>query len=99
MMMCIYQTEVTTNLLITLYFSLVIMSMAKPSIPCGAIICLNYLFLVVNVPAEAITLILCIEPIASMFNAVCNASANITSTFVLANNVGLVDKEKYFSND
>ena len=43
MMMCVYQIEVTTNLLITLYFSLVIMSMAKPSIPCGAIICLSYL--------------------------------------------------------
>lgn len=91
MMMCVYQIEVTTNLLITLYFSLVIMSMAKPSIPCGAIICLSYLFLTVGVPSEAVALILCIEPIASMFNAVCNASSNITSTFILANNVNLIN--------
>ena len=97
MMMHVYQIEMTHNLLITLYFSLVIMSMAKPSIPCGAIICISYLFLTVGVPSQAVTMILCIEPIASMFNAVCNASTNITSTFILANNVGLVDKEKYLA--
>ena len=98
MLMSVYQIEITTNLLITLYFSLVIMSMAKPSIPCGGIICLSYLFLTVGVPAEAVTLILCIDPIATMFNAVSNASTNITSTFILANNFGLVDKEKYLAN-
>ena len=99
MMMCVYQIEMTTNLLITLYFSLVIMTMAKPSIPCGAIICLSYLFLSVGVPSDAVALILCIEPIASMFNAVCNASTNITSTFILANSVNLIDKEKYLSDN
>ena len=98
MMMCVYQIEVTTNLLITLYFSLVIMSMAKPSIPCGGIICLSYLFLTVGVPPESVALILCIDPIATMFNAVCNASTNITSTFILANNVNLIDKEKYLAD-
>ena len=98
MMMCVYQIEVTTNLLITLYFSLVIMSMAKPSIPCGGILCLSYLFLTVGVPPEAVAIILCIDPIATMFNAVCNASTNITSTFILANSLGLVDNEKYLAD-
>lgn len=98
MLMSVYQIEITTNLLITLYFSLVIMSMAKPSIPCGGIICLSYLFLTVGVPAEAVTLILCIDPIATMFNAVSNASTNITSTFIVANSLNLVDKEKYFAD-
>ncbi len=98
MLMSVYQIEVTTNLLITLYFSLVIMSMAKPSIPCGGIICLSYLFLTVGVPAEAVTLILCIDPIATMFNAICNASTNITSTLIVANSLNLVDKEQYFAD-
>ncbi len=98
MLMSVYQIEVTTNLLITLYFSLVIMSMAKPSIPCGGIICLSYLFLTVGVPAEAVTLILCIDPIATMFNAICNASTNITSTLIVANSLNLVNKEQYFAD-
>ncbi|MBR1806488.1 MAG: dicarboxylate/amino acid:cation symporter [Selenomonadaceae bacterium] len=98
MMMNVYQIEVTANLLITLYFSLVIMAMAKPSIPCGGIICLSYLFLTVGVPPESVAIILCIDPIATMFNAICNASTNITSTFILANNFGLIDKEKYLAN-
>ena len=98
MMMNVYQVEVTANLLITLYFSLVIMAMAKPSIPCGGIICLSYLFLTVGVPADAVAVILCIDPIATMFNAICNASTNITSTFVVANSLNLVDKEQYLAD-
>ena len=98
MMMNVYQVEVTANLLITLYFSLVIMAMAKPSIPCGGIICLSYLFLTVGGPADAGAVILCIDPIATMFNAICNASTNITSAFVVANSLNLVDKEQYLAD-
>lgn len=59
MMMRVYGIDVNTNLLITLYFSIVIMSLAKPSIPCGSLICLSYLFLTVGVPTDAVTVILC----------------------------------------
>ena len=72
--------------------------MAKPSIPCGGIICLSYLFLTVGVPSDAVSVILCIEPLAAMFNGVCNASTNITSTFIVANSMNLVDKETYLAD-
>ncbi|MBR1646799.1 MAG: hypothetical protein IJ685_08485 [Selenomonadaceae bacterium] len=49
----------------------------------------------VGVPPEAVAMILCIDPIAAMFNAVSNTSMNITSTFIVANSLNFVDKEIY----
>lgn len=73
------------------------MAIDKPPIPCGSIICIAYLFTVVGVPAEAISVIFCVEPIAAMFNGVCNESANITTTFILAKENHMLEKEKYFA--
>jgi Na+/H+-dicarboxylate symporter len=73
------------------------MAIAKPPIPCGGIICIAYLFTVVGVPPEAISIIICIDPIATMFNGVCNESSNITTSFILAKSSNMLDKDKYFA--
>lgn len=99
MMMRVFGIDMNSNLLVTLYFSIVIMSIAKPSIPCGSLICLSYLFLTAGVPTDAVAVILCIEPVAAMFFVVCNGSANITSTFILARSVNLLDEKKYFADN
>jgi Na+/H+-dicarboxylate symporter len=52
---------------------------------------------VVGVPAEAISLILCVDPIAAMFNGVCNESANITTSFILAKSNKMLNEQTYFS--
>ena len=95
MMMSIYGIEMTPSLFITLIVSVCVMAISKPPVPCGGIICLAYLFTVVGVPAEAISIIICIDPIAAMFNGVCNESANITTSFVLAKTSNMLDLKKY----
>ena len=98
MMMAIYGIELTPDLFVTLLFSVCIMSIAKPPVPCGGIICLAYLFTVVGVPAEAISVVICVDPIAAMFNGVCNESANITTTFALAKSNNMLDQEVYYKS-
>lgn len=97
MMMRIYGIELTPSLFFTLLISVCIMAIAKPPVPCGGIICIAYLFTVVGVPAEAISVIFCVDPIAAMFNGVCNESANITTSFILARSNKMLDDEKYFA--
>jgi len=73
------------------------MAIAKPPVPCGGIICLAYLFSVVGVPPEAISVVLCIDPIAAMFNGVDNESTNITTSFILAKSSNMLDEQVYNS--
>lgn len=95
MMMRVYEIDLTLSLFITLLFSVCIMAVAKPPVPCGGIICLTYLFSVVGVPPEAISIILCVDPLAAMFNGVCNESANIATSFILARCSHQLDNAKY----
>ncbi len=95
MLMQVYTVPMTSSLFVTLWISVCIMAIAKPPIPCGGIICIAYLFTVVGVPPEAISIILCVDPIAAMFNGVCNESANITTTLLLAKENNMLDEEKY----
>ena len=97
MMMRVYGIELTPSLFFTLLVSVCVMAVAKPPVPCGGIICIAYLFTVVGVPAEAISLILCVDPIAAMFNGVCNESANITTSFILAKSNKMLNEQTYFS--
>lgn len=98
MLMRVYNIDVPTPMFLTLWISVFVMAIAKPPIPCGGIICIAYLFTVVGVPPEAISVILCIDPIAAMFNGVCNESANITTSFIVAKGAGMLDKKKYFAS-
>ena len=98
MFMRVYNLEIPPEMFITLWVSVFVMAIAKPPIPCGGIICIAYLFTVVGVPPEAISVILCIDPLAAMFNGVCNESANITTSFIVAKKAGMLDEKKYFAS-
>lgn len=95
MMMRVYGIELSASLFVTLLISVCIMAIAKPPVPCGGIICIAYLFTVVGVPPEAISVIFCVDPIAAMFNGVCNESANITTSFILSRSSNMLDEQKY----
>lgn len=97
MMMRVYGIELSLSLFVTLLVSVCIMAIAKPPVPCGGIICISYLFSVVGVPPEAISVILCVDPIAAMFNGVCNESANITTSFITARTSHMLDEQKYYA--
>ena len=94
MLMRVYNINIPAPMFLTLWISVFVMAIAKPPIPCGGIICIAYLFTVVGVPPEAISVILCIDPIAAMFNGVCNESANITTSFIMAKGAGMLDEKK-----
>ena len=95
MMMKVYGIELTTDTFITFFVTLFLMSITKPSIPCAGIICLTYLFDVMTIPAEAVTVVLGIEPIMALFIAVCNVVSNTAVAFVVARRENAVDLDIY----
>ena len=95
MMMKVYAIELTTDTFITFFITLFLMSITKPSIPCAGIICLTYLFKVMTIPTEAVTVVLAIEPIMALFIAVCNVVSNTAVAFVVARNENAVDLDIY----
>ena len=68
--------------LLSLFVSLFIVSFTLPGCPGSALIGLSSVFAAVGVPMGAVTVFLCIDPIASMINTVGNVASNIASTVI-----------------
>ena len=97
MMLKVFQIELDGDTLLTFLVSVFIMALSKPPIPCGGIVCLNYMFGVLGIPVEAVAVIFAIEPIATVFVSIMNATANFTATFCVAKMDGGVDEKAYFA--
>ena len=91
MMMKVYGIELNTDNGITFFITLFLMSITKPSIPCAGIICLTYLFTAMGIPSEAVMTVLGIEPIMSLFIAVCNVVSNTAVAFIVAQKEKMID--------
>ena len=87
-----YGIPITPDFIAKLFFAIFIMSMAKPSVPAAGIVCLSSVFQAIGVAPEAVEIVLCITPILNMFNTAAGASANVTSTTILASLENCIDR-------
>lgn len=98
MMARIYGIELTAVTFLTLVFTAVMMATAKPPVPGGSIICMGAVFASIGIPIEAISLVLCINPITGMFNTVTNVCCDTAATLVLALDQNIADLKVYMSD-
>ncbi|XME01759.1 dicarboxylate/amino acid:cation symporter [Lachnospiraceae bacterium C1.1] len=91
----IYGLPVTANMLLSLFISIIVLSMGSPGVPGGNLVCLTLLVPQIGVPAEAISLIMGLYPVIGMMQTMANVTGDAVVTAVTANNVGMLDKEKY----
>ena len=98
MMARVYGIELTTTTLMTLIFTTVLMSAAKPPIPGGSIICMGAVFASIGIPIEAVSLVLCINPVTGMFNTVTNVCCDTAATLVLALTEKMTDLKTYMAD-
>ena len=82
----------------TLIFTTVLMSAAKPPIPGGSIICMGAVFASIGIPIEAVSLVLCINPVTDMFNTVTNVCCDTAATLVLALTEKMTDLKTYMAD-
>ena len=98
MMVQVFQINMNADFFVNLFLSVFLMSLAKPPVSCGGIVCLNYMFATLGIPIEVVAIIFGIEPVAGMLIAGMNAMSNIAVAFCVARTEKRVDEKIYASS-
>ena len=92
-----YGVEVTGATLVGMIVSIIVLSMGAPGIPGSGLICLSVLLAQINVPVEAIGLVMGIDALAGMFRTVGNCMGVVAVSMVVARKEHALDMETYNS--
>ncbi len=87
--------SITGPAVIGMAFSIIMLSIGAPSMPGSTIICLSVLLSQLKLPVEAISLIIAVDPVVSMFRTVLNCTGDIVASAVAAKAEGLMDLERF----
>jgi Na+/H+-dicarboxylate symporter len=93
----IYGVPISGATLLSIIVSIVVLSMGAPGIPGSGLICLSVLLTQMNVPVEAIGLIMGIDPLIGMFRCMSNCLGDVAVTSIVAKSEGQMDMEVYHS--
>ena len=85
----------TPHTLIPLMVMILMLSIGAPGIPNAGLVLLAMLAEQVNVPVEAVALIMGVYPIIDMFSTANNCLGDVVGTFIVAKSEGMVDMEVF----
>ena len=90
-----YGVAIVPSSLISLALTIILLSLGAPGVPGAAIVCLSVVLGELNVPVEAIGLIIAIDPIMDMFITMSNTTGDVMTALVVARSEKMLDVEKY----
>ncbi|MBR3224129.1 MAG: cation:dicarboxylase symporter family transporter [Atopobiaceae bacterium] len=90
-----YGVQVTEATLVAMIVSIVVLSMGAPGIPGSGLICLSVLLAQMNVPVEAIGLVMGIDALVGMFRTVGNCMGDVAVSVVVAKKEHALDAKRY----
>lgn len=93
----IYGIDLTGSLLITTIVSIVFLALGSPSVAGADLVIIAVLLKQVGIPMEAIGLILGVDAIFDMIQAVSNTTGDAVVSLVVSKSEGLLDVKKYNS--
>ncbi len=91
----IYGVDISRGALITLAFSIILMSVGAPGVPGSGVIILSMLLSQLGVPVEGVALVIGIGPLVGMFISMCNCLGDVIITTAVAKSEKLMDLEAY----
>ncbi len=91
----IFGIEITGAALLSLFFSVMVLSIGAPAVPGAGLVCLSVLLTQLGVPIEAVSLVMGIDSIMSMLRAMSNCTGDVVASVVTAKTEGLLDVERY----
>ena len=91
----VYGVPVSGGNLLTMAFLIIILSMGAPGIPGAGVICLSVLLEQLQVPTEAVSLVMGIGPLLGMFLCMSNCIGDMVVTTIVAKQSGELDMEAY----
>jgi Na+/H+-dicarboxylate symporter len=93
----IYGVPISGATLLSIIVSIVVLSMGAPGIPGSGLICLSVLLTQMNVPVEAIGLVMGIDPLIGMFRCMSNCLGDVAVTSIVAKSEGQMNMDVYHS--
>lgn len=75
-----------------------VLSVGSPGVPSGNLVCIALLLPQINVPAEAISLIMGLYPLVGMMQTCTNVTGDAVVSMIVAKREGLLNLEMYNSN-
>ena len=93
----IYGVPISGATLLSMIVSIVVLSMGAPGIPGSGLICLSVLLTQMNVPVEAIGLVMGIDPLIGMFRCMSNCLGDVAVTSIVAKSEGQMNMDVYHS--
>lgn len=92
-----YGVEITMSTLLTTGLTIMLLSLGAPGVPGSALVCLGVVLKAMNVPVEAMGLIIAINPIMDMFDTMSNTTGDMAAALIVAKNEKLLDEKVYRS--
>ena len=90
-----YGVEVPGSMMLSLAVTIALLSLGTPGVPGAALVGLGVVLRVLNVPVEAIGLIIAVEPLLGMFNTMSNTTGDVAAALIVAKSEKLVNEEVY----
>lgn len=93
----IFGVPITGSIVLSLFFSIFVLSIGAPGVPGAALICLSLLVQQIGVPAESISLVMGLYPLAGMMLCTVNVTGDAVGTAIVARHENLIDMDKFNS--
>ncbi len=92
-----YGVEITGSAMLSMIISIIVLSMGAPGIPGAGLICLSVLLTQMNVPVEAIGLVMGIDSLCGMFRCMSNCLGDVAVSTIVAKSENELDAKIYNS--
>ena len=88
-----YGVEPSFSALVSMGISVILLSLGAPSVPGASFVCMGIVLQGLNVPIEALGLIIAVSPILDMFCTLANTTGDVASALIVANSEKLLDRD------
>lgn len=92
-----YNVNIPGEMITAMMVAVILLSLGAPGVPGSALVCLGIVLECLNVPMEAIGLVIGVTPFLDMFDTMSNTTGDVATALIVAKSEGLVDLKKYNS--
>lgn len=90
-----YGVDISGSAMLSMIISIFVLSIGAPGIPGSGLICLSVLLTQMNVPVEAVGIIMGIDSLCGMFRTMSNCLGDVAVSTIVAKSEGELDIERY----
>ncbi len=93
----IFGIPVTGSVLLSLFISIMVLSVGSPGVPGGVLVCITILVPEIGIPAEAASIVMGMYPLVGMMQTCANVTGDAVVSTIVAKKENELDLEKFYS--